>query len=196
MSKSYAIRVPLVLLLPNLDSQRQGKLDFGFDLLGILPPEEMKSLLQNALAKRNWIPDQKGCTLQTGKIRLHIDLENRQLEVSVLSNPDEAVTVHIKDNSDLARHLELAVNSKNPEDVAKIKAFELTHAIQAAEGLQAGEKEALLKSGIQARLELNRILSDVYREAITQKASTLGTISSTNESSDGTTLRIRVEINV
>ncbi len=190
MSRSYQIKLPLAMFLTSDQLARRGRLDMSFDLLGILTPERMKEILGEILTGRGWTqtPDGKWtCRSPDGAI-WRIDPASHTLEVDVSPQLTQDIIV---DSSRLGIY-----DDSGPRNVSatNLPAAVRTSIEAAVQSLEAGEKDRLVREAMQARLALTEALQEVYREALQEKAKSIGNIVSVSESTQDGTTRIRIEI--
>ncbi len=190
MSRSYRLRVPLALLFSREELQKKRLLRFGFDLLGILEPARMKELLESVLSERGWTKEgDVWKSPSSGPVQVTIDPEKLAVQVdasAILGNSAAIWREGLRKDVDLADSSDPTLSSLNEYEIQLLKD---------AAGAQGREVQAeLLKAGVAAKRDLSGILKDVYRLAVKEKAGKIGNIASVTESSEGSTLRIRIEI--
>ncbi|MBF0499771.1 MAG: hypothetical protein HQM09_06545, partial [Candidatus Riflebacteria bacterium] len=124
-----------------------------------------------------------------GKAELRLDLEALSLEIDASEKvPD---------------HLTLSYYSPNDKPVpesAELKAEDISYlglSLQVEKQLQEISRdvsERLVRETMTARRELNEALKELYRQALGEKAASMGSVKSVAESSDGSSWRVRGEI--
>ncbi|MBF0406376.1 MAG: hypothetical protein HQM10_03400 [Candidatus Riflebacteria bacterium] len=187
MSRSYAIRLPLNILLAPVAREKLGSFSMTFELMEILPIIQMQHILRQILIKRGFIETDQGLAMpckygnsavffpETMTMRLNVPVP-KSMEVTINDDflPDWLARIQsAKENNELI----------SPE---------LTKMAQDELGQKASEE--LFKLAIEARGQINAALKEAYRDAIREKASKLGTVSDVTESNDGSTYRIRIEV--
>lgn len=181
MSKTYLVRLPLALFLTPDQLARRGRLTMGFDLMNILAPERMVELLGEILKNAGW-EENDGKWLKDSPCGGFWTID------------PAAHTVGI----DVTRLLEqeIAVRSYGeapPTEAAATAAARLTIETH-LQGLEEAEKELIVREAVRARQALAEVLKDVYRQALQEKAQSLGNVVSVTETSQDGTMRIRIEI--
>ncbi|MFZ2958273.1 MAG: hypothetical protein WA705_15395 [Candidatus Ozemobacteraceae bacterium] len=195
MSSSYQIRIPVHLTLSEDDRARTGRMNMHFGLLGMLDPDRMRQLLTDALHHRGWKEESSGTwtRVSTGGAVLHLDPAALTLEIDVTADlPSHLLAGYFEPGDTRIQTLETKTSSD-------IDALGLTGDAAANLQAQLGQMNAnasqrLVRETMNARRELNETLKDVYREAVKEKATSLGTVSSVDESSTGGSWRVRIEI--
>jgi len=193
MSRAYLLRIPLEMCLSEREREDRGKMEFSFDLLGILPPEKMKELMGKLLEAAGWRPvDGHYETTLPGGARASVDLARMRLEVDISPTLGDHAEVNVYEES--LRGTGIEAGARRVIEVTELPP-QLASRVQEAVARQLeAAREPLLRAAIQGRQQLNALLKDVYREAIKEKARSLGNITSVSESSQDGTMRIRVEI--
>ncbi len=191
MSKSYFIPVILKIHLTASDLDKNGKMRIRFDVLDILPPERMKEILADALKKKGWEPKDNVCELVAPNgVKIRIDPAALQLEVDITTTIAKGLYVSIVSDMktpikevELGKLETLGLASNESEQVQR-QLGAMAHNIS----------DNLIREMLKGKQLLNEVLKDVYRQAIAEKAKSLGNVTSVSESSEDGKLRIRVEI--
>jgi hypothetical protein len=171
------MRVPLSIAIPDDVVDKMGRLKLRFDFLQVLPAEKMQEILEKTLIAKGWVKTDSGLVKETpGKTRWIIDPEKQEITVDVSGTVQKEVDVMVdSDYVDRQGYVE-----------GRVK--------ELMDQLDAQTRRRLIVEMAGARNELNRELKNVYREAIKEKASTLGNVTSVAESTEGGNYRIRLEI--
>jgi len=202
MSRGYLLRIPTPLIVDLIKRVKQrGRFGFGFGILDILDRPRMRELIREVLVRMGW-RDQDGILeKQLGSHLVgRIDLENLQAEVDVtalLEHPSFGPVVEGAINLRMDTDWDGIVKAPKTEEDAKALSPEIQRRVrEALEGaIDSPEAQAaLLRGSLNLRRTINEALKDVYREALKEKAATLGNVTSVTESSEGGTYRLRLEI--
>lgn len=197
MSKMYRIRIAGVEVDLHLDRS----IHLTVDLLPILGQEAMTGLLLKQLAAAG-AREQDGKWLLTGQISdwifdpATLKLEVRPHQRQQLQEVELAVFEESLSRSFLRQH---GAQELIELDAAEIRAnSELGEALAQELARQAGENDLASRRFFedvrQARQLINQSLKQVYREAVAEKARSLGKIVSLSESESQGELRIRLEV--
>lgn len=187
MSRSYAIRLPLNILLAPAAREKLGSFSMTFKLMEILPVEQMRELLRKTLLDMGFVESDQGLAMpcKNGNSAV-FDAETMTIHLRV-PVPDNMEVRVIDDNlPEWADHVDEAVASGELLNPA------LTKLAQQNLGREAAA--ALNQVALEARSQINAALKQTYREAIKEKAAKLGSVSNISESNDGSTYRIRIEV--
>jgi hypothetical protein len=166
--------------------------DFGsfslvFPLLEILPAAKMKELVAEKLSECEYETEDDG-TLTKGigggaKVIFNPDTVSAKITVPV---PEEW-SVMVEDIR-MERFREMINNAEqNGLTVDKEYGHAKGNIVKSVES-------TLLPAVMEVKAEVNGVLKEVYREAIKEKASTMGSVVGVSETSENGTYRIRVEI--
>lgn len=137
-------------------------LSMGLSLLGILPPEEMASLLRDELLRDGWSRTRKGTLVK------HTDGV-----VATLDSTATAVTVTTETTADIAGvGISADVAQEAAKRSAKTAQVRLTQAAKAT--LESAEPDL--------RVHLGEAVQRVYVEALRRKAASMGKVESVLES--------------
>lgn len=187
MSRSYAIRLPLNILLAPATREKLGNFSMSFELMEILPAEQMQEILRQILLARGFVESEKGLAMpcDAGKSAV-FDPATMIMHLNV--PVPESMSVNVIDDRlpEWANNVNAAIANNELLDP------ELTRIAQKSLGRAAAE--ALQAMALEARGQVNAALKETYREAIKEKAAKLGSVSNISESSDGATYRIRIEV--
>ena len=189
MSKSYLVRLPLELLLTPGQMARRGRLEMGFDVLNILPPERMAELLSEVLRNSGWKEANGKWVKRSAELGIWtIDPVGRTIEIDASGRLAQRISLNSVELSDQ--------NIGQNTDPAAIKMSETTKVtIQSIlQGLENSEKDLIVREAVRARQAVAETLKDVYRQALPEKAKGLGNIVSVNETSENGSMRIRIEL--
>ncbi|GAB4271550.1 MAG: hypothetical protein Kow0029_09360 [Candidatus Rifleibacteriota bacterium] len=187
MSRSYSIRVPVKVLLPNGTGGSEGTFTIAFTLLEILPPERMKELLRHKLLDKGFVETPEGMSMPLHQGRTAIlDLETMTMKITVPMESEVTVKVEEEHLKRFRDRLENALKN------GTVLVDERLDSIIEANKSQTVKE--LKEIALSARKKVNAALKEVYREAVKEKAATLGNVESVSESRDGNTYRIRIEI--
>lgn len=183
MSRSYAIRIPIEVLLSETMRNRLAGFKLNFPLLDILPPESMQALVRAKLLNAGF--REKGAVLEmpagAGETAV-FDPATMEMTLSVNVPDSQQVRMYEESIEWMQEQIKLAVeggstlNDRNASTLAEKLARQMTDL------------------AVKARSQVNAALKDVYREAIKEKAGQLGSVCNVSESSEGNVYRIRVEV--
>jgi hypothetical protein len=164
-----------------------GRFSMRFDLLEILPSARMHQILREKLAGRGFVEQSEGMVLPDVKdASIVFDIEAMTLHLR-LKSPD-GMTVRVIDDA----LPEWTSGMADAIEKGELLSPELTRLAQQELGHQAAAR--LRDLALELRATINSALKETYRDAITEKAATLGSVSNISETSDGSTFRIRIEI--
>lgn len=188
MSRSYSISIPVTVLLPRGAGMREGSFSLVFNLLEILPAPKMRELLKQKLLDKGYEETAEGLCKPCEKATQAavLDLETMTMKVSVAM--PERCTVFVEEEylDKFQENLRKALESGKVID-----SWQVSDAVESAKARVVDELKTL---AVQARLEVNTALKETYREAIREKAASLGNVENVTESQDGNTYRIRIEV--
>ena len=162
------------------------------ELLDILPPEDTAGLLKGALAERGF-KEQADGTLTRQDDGLTVTVDPCDGTVSVKSEVSEKVGLEAKRHTsgyDDVGPTEKAIRDKMKD---QLKADLDKKAEQEMARLQNEATEKLEKHLDELQPELGRVVNKVTREALKQKARSMGTVQEVHEDADGNML-IKVEV--
>lgn len=147
-------------------------LELGVGLMGILPEDQMKAILREEMAKDGWTTQPDGSMTKT--------LDG----IPMVLSPD-ACSVKV------SRTAEAKVNARGQNERQADE--ELDRAEENAKKA-LGEKLAKELTALEPKLqaEMNEAVQRVYKEALTRKARSYGTVESVQEGADGEiTIKVR-----
>ncbi|NLI78288.1 MAG: hypothetical protein GX442_17865 [Candidatus Riflebacteria bacterium] len=191
MSRNYVIpiKLPLGMFLTPDQAATRGRLNISFPLMGILDPERMRELLAQVLGSQGWkeldgkwertSPDLGLWRIDPATTTLEVDI-SRRLPQTVSVSPDA-----------LSHPPDPEFGDPTPQDIRP----EIRRILEAnIAGLEEKTKDDLVADAVRARQALSEALRDVYRQALQEKARSLGNVVSVSESAQDGTMRIRIEI--
>lgn len=182
MSKTYYIPIHILAGILDVDTSKTScKLKMSFELMEILAGSRMQELLRSKLLQSGWEEEGNQVKKNVGNIEWVIDptggtisvkADASQVTIGIYAGNDKYPdTEYLKNNSHLAKLIEKTLADTEKE-----------------------QKEILVKHIIEVRKTLNVTLKDVYREALLEKAASMGNVISTSETSENGELRIRIEL--
>jgi len=186
MSRSYAIRLPLNLLLSADTRERLGNYSLGFEMLEILPPEHMRQILRQKLLDLGFTEEPEGLAMPCtdGKSAV-FDLAGLTMKLNVPL--PEAMSIRVEEEAQQSWDETIRNAVQNDGLIDSLSGWAKSNvAHQAA--------ESLTQLALQAKAQVNLALKDTYRDAVKEKASKLGSVTNVSESNDGSSWRIRIEI--
>ncbi len=183
MSRSYAIRIPIEVLLSENLRNRLADFRLNFPLLDILPPERMQEMLKKRLIEAGFLEIEAGLVMPAlpGQ-KAVFDPATMEMRLSI-AVPE----------THNARMYEESINWMEEQIKKALAAGTVLETAPGSE-LSANLAKEMANLAVKARAAVNAVLKDVYREAIREKAGQLGSVSNVSESSDGSTFRIRIEV--
>ncbi len=183
MSRSYAIRIPIEVLLSETLRNRLAGFKLNFPLLDILPPESMQALVKARLLAAGFQETAAGLAMPAGSgENAVIDPATMEMTLSINVPSEHQVKVYEESMAWVQEQIRVAV-----EAGTIIPA-------QAGNNLTEALARQMADLAVKARSLVNAALKDVYREAIKEKAGQLGSVCNVSESSEGNVYRIRVEV--
>ena len=191
MSRAYRVLIPLAQLNPG--SKKDVVMDF--ELLPILPLDGMREMLAEQLTERG-AREQGGVLVLVRKsgAEVRVDLEAQQITIRVAHLGGQNVEVWVDEESlnrdQLARAAGGTVTIGSKEELQKLG----EHVKRVAESTSAQLQQLLVQESHRARQELNVMLRDVYRDAVTRKARSMGNVTSVTESEEDGEYRVRIEL--
>ncbi len=163
------------------------------ELLDILPPEETAALLKGALAERGFKEQTDGTlTRQDGGLTVTVDPCDGS--VSVKSEVAETVGLEVKRHTSGYDDIGPTEQDIRGRMKDQLKADLDKKAEQEAARLQGEATEALEKHLDELQPELGRIVNKVTREALKQKARSMGTVTEVHEDAEAGNLTIKIEV--
>lgn len=163
------------------------------EILEILPPEDMATLLREELKKRGFEEQDNGTMIRKdGDITVKIDPCNG--EVSVKAETEE--TVNQEARREATGFNDVGPNEKNLREKVKEqlkqdldKKFD-----QEQSRLQNKATEELEKHLQELQPEISEVVNQVTRDALKQKAQQMGTVKEISEDAESGSLTIKVEV--
>jgi len=163
------------------------------EILEILPPEDMATLLKEELKKRGFEEQEDGTMLRKdGELTVKVDPCSG--EVSVKAEAEETVSQEAK--RDATGFNDVGPSEKSLRDRVKDqlktdldKKFE-----QEQSRLQNKATEQLEKHLTEIQPEISEVVNQVTREALKQKAQQMGTVKEISEDAESGSLTIKVEV--
>ncbi|WP_372365589.1 hypothetical protein [Candidatus Uabimicrobium sp. HlEnr_7] len=191
MSRAYRIKIAGMHM--NLHEDQNVILDI--DLLPILDTETMQEILAEELKKA-------GGSEVDGKIQIEpkkniiytIDPKQQKLEIDVRGLKKD-IDILVEEESLSRKIKNLAVGGCIEIDGESDMMEELSSRIGGQ--LQEAEKnilQVIVEESLGARQLVNKVLKEVYKEAVKQKANSMGNVTSLQESEENGEYRVRVEI--
>lgn len=187
MSRSYSIRIPVEVLIPERAGMKEGSFSIVFTMLEILAADRMKGLLKEQLLANGFKESQNGLEMpvQSGQSAI-FDLENLSMELKVPLPAKCTVLVQQEDIAAFRKNLNEAIEQGTVLDNWVME--------RQIDSLKSAAIAKLRDLAVEARKEVNSALKDVYREAVKEKAASMGNVENVSESKEGNTYRIRIEI--
>ena len=192
MSRAYRIKIAMGQI-----SQAENRgLSLDIELIPICPPDRMRELLVQTLLRQGAREENGALVLSSSnQVEFIIDPEQLTLRISF----DKLTTRHVNlyiEEEDLPR---LGINLQENLEVTLEQIEEMGDALGnyvdeevAKERVQV--RQLLIEETFAARQAINRLLKDVYRDAVREKANTMGNITSVRESESDGEYRIRLEL--
>ena len=191
MSRAYRIKVAGMHM--NLHEDQNVILDI--DLLPILDKESMQEILANELKKVEGNEVDGKIHIKPKKnVVYKIDPQEQKLEIDV-TNLKKDLDIYVEEESLSRKIKSLATGGCIEIDADSDMMEELTDRIGGR--LEQAEKEILqviVEESLAARQLLNKVLKEVYKEAVKQKANSMGNVTSIQECDEDGEYRVRVEI--
>ena len=190
MSKIYKIKIKG--LNSNLINEGE-KLALPFDYLPILSNDKMKELIKNKALEHGAKIKNDNIIFTEKDHTLTINLIEKKFLIELSKLPDLEIFVDT-DNFNIENNKELKI-----EDIDKIEDKDLKKHINDSingdiNNNKAEIKNQVLKHGLNDQKKINSLLKDVYKDAIREKAQSLGNIVNISESDTNGEYRIRLEI--
>lgn len=187
MSRSYSIRIPVEVLLPKGAGMNEGSFSLVFTMLDILPAPRMRELLKNQLLGKGFVETEAGLEMPcAGSAVAVLDLASMTMKLTVPLPGSTTVLVEEEYLERFREDLNRAI-----ENGQVINSWQLANKVDQLKNQAVNQLKDL---AVQARKEVNSALKDVYREAVREKAASLGNVENVSESKEGNTYRIRIEI--
>lgn len=186
MSRSYAIRLPLNVLLSAETREQLGNYSLGFEMLEILPPDQMRQILRQKLLGMGFTEEPEGLAMPcSGGKSAVFDLENLKIHLKVPL--PESMSIRIEEEAQ--RSWDEAIRQAVEKNGVIDHLSDWTRSIVAKQAV-----EALTELALQAKEQVNLALKDTYRDSVKEKAGKIGSVTNVTESNDGANWRIRIEI--
>ncbi len=184
MSRSYAIRIPIEVLLSETLRNRLAGFRLNFPLLEILSPERMRELVRKALLEAGFTEAPNGCLAMPAGFKQSaiIDPATMEMLLSIDVPAEQLVRMEEEAIPGMENLIRKALTRGTTIDNGAINDISEKMAREMAD------------LAVKAQASVNGVLKDVYREAIREKAGQMGTVSNISESSDGNIYRIHIEI--
>ncbi len=163
------------------------------EILEILPPEDMATLLKNELRNRGFAEQDDGTmTRRDGDVTVIVDPCSG--EVTVKAEAQETVSQEAR--RDATGFNDVGPNENNLRDRVR---DQLKHDLdkkfeQEQTRLQTKATEELEKHLQEIQPEISQIVNQVTRDALKQKAQQMGTVTEITEDAESGSLTIRVEV--
>lgn len=187
MSRSYSIRIPVEVLIPKGSGLGEGSFSMVFTMLEILAADRMRELLKQELADKGFVETPEGMAMPVeGAKKAVLDLETMVMKLTV-PLPDSC-TIQVEEEY-LKQFQEKL--QKSVENGSIMNDWNVSNKV---ERLKDNAVQQLKNIAVEARKEVNSALKEVYREAIREKAASLGNVETISETKEGHTYRIRIEI--
>lgn len=191
MSRAYRIR-QTVRVRDSLsrDVRAHDEICTDLEILEILPPEEMADLLRGTLKNRGFEPDDEGRMVrQTDGVTVRIDPESGEVTVSIEAT--SRVEVELSKEVEVGDATSSVQRERLREQLRQELEDKASHEEAEARLRVSGEMEAAL-GGLSEELE--RVVNEVTREALKQKAARVGQIKELTEDPESGSLTIKVEV--
>jgi len=163
------------------------------EILEILPPEDMATLLKEELKKRGFTEQDDG-TMERKDGDLTVKVDPCSGEVTVKAETEETVAQEVK--REATGFNDVGPNEKNLREKVKDdlkrdldKKFE-----QEQSRLQGKATQALEKHLSDLQPEISAVVNQVTRDALKQKAQQMGTVTEISEDAESGSLTIKVEV--
>lgn len=187
MSRSYSIRIPVQVLIPVGSGLNEGSFSMVFTMLEILSADRMQELLKQKLIDKGFGETTEGMSMPlNGERTAVLDLDTMVMKLTVPMADHVSVRVEEEYLKQFEEKLRRAVEN------GQILNDHIVNQKIASEKDRAADQ--LKDIALKARKEVNSALKEVYREAIREKAASLGNVENVSESKEGNTYRIRIEI--
>lgn len=163
------------------------------EILEILPPEDMATLLRNELAKRGFEEQDDGTlTRRDGEVTVTVD----PCTGTVTVKADAEQTVKQEAKREATGFNDVGPNEDSLRDRVKEqlkqdleKKFE-----QEQQKLQSKATEQLEKHLQEIQPEISQVVNQVTRDALKQKAQQMGTVKEISEDAESGSLTIKLEV--
>ena len=163
------------------------------EILEILPPEAMGKLLADELKGRGFAENDDG-TLSRRDGKLTVTVDPCSGEVSVKSEVAESVTIEAKREASGYDDVGPGVEGVRERTKADLKKDIDKKAEREGERLQTQATEALEKHLGELQPELSQVVNKITREALKEKAKSMGTVTEITEDARTGDMRITIEV--
>lgn len=163
------------------------------EILEILPPEDMATLLKEELKKRGFEEQEDGTMVRKdGDVSVKIDPCSG--EVTVKAETEETVSQEAR--RDATGFNDVGPSEKNLRDRVKeqLKTDLDKKFDQEQSRLQGKATEQLEKHLNEIQPEISEVVNQVTRDALKQKAQQMGTVKEVSEDAESGSLTIKVEV--
>jgi hypothetical protein len=163
------------------------------EILEILPPEDMATLLKEELKKRGFEEQEDGTMIRKdGDITVKVDPCSG--EVSVKAETEETVSQEARRDATGFNDVGPSENSLRDRVKDQLKADLDKKFDQEQSRLQGKATEALEKHLQELQPEISEVVNQVTRDALKQKAQQMGTVREISEDAESGSLTIKVEV--
>lgn len=163
------------------------------EILEILPPEDMATLLREELKKRGFKEQEDGTLARKdGNVTVRIDPCNGEVTVKA----DTAEQVDLEAKRDATGFNDVGPNENSLRDRIKEQLKQdLDKKFEQEQGrLQTRATEELEKHLQDIQPEISQVVNQVTRDALKQKAQQLGTVKEVAEDAESGSLTIKLEV--
>ena len=163
------------------------------EILEILPPEDMATLLKHELAKRGFSEQDDGTMVRKdGDVTVTIDPCSGQVTVKA----ETADTVNQEVKRDATGFNDVGPNEKSLRDRVKEQLkSELDRKFENEQSrLQTEATQELEKHLTELQPEISQIVNQITRDALKQKAQQMGTVTEVSEDAESGSLTIKLEV--
>lgn len=194
MSRAYKIKLPAALTDLNIS---KNKISLEINLMPILDKKRMSDILKKILENLGAKEDNGIMLVKNGNgIIYKIDPQNLNLEID-LSEILKDISIDVYEES-LSREITRMDNSQAIELTQKqLESLDINtqNLINAKmENVDQELQKQLVGETFKARQYINQLLKEIYKEAIGEKARSMGNISSISESQENGEYRVRMII--
>jgi hypothetical protein len=187
MSRSYSVRIPVEILIPQDEMSKNASFSLVFTMLEILSRDKMNELLRDKLLEKGFLETERGLEMQVADQRSAVfDLESLSMKLEVPLPNKCKIFVEEEYLTQFKEKIAKAIESQTLLEDLQVG--------RQVDSLKAIAVNELKDMAIQSKKQVNSALKDVYRQAVKEKASALGNVENISESKDGNTYRIRIEI--
>ena len=164
------------------------------EILEILPPEDMATLLKNELGKRGFEEQDDGTMTRKEKNGVTVTVDPCSGQVTVKAEADETINQEVK--RDATGFNDVGPNEKNLRDRVKEQLkSELDRKFENEQSrLQTEATQELEKHLTELQPEISQIVNQITRDALKQKAQQMGTVTEVSEDAESGSLTIKLEV--